>query len=130
MADPTNTPPITYPTVVVGGKQYQLKFGMGALFVLNSWGVDVAHLDAVIAAWTRDKRDLQMVVTLSAASLGRVSDGKWHSESMKPIELADTLLDGEFLALSDAVVATLGKASLGEEAATQPATQMPISTEV
>lgn len=129
MADLIKTPPISYPTVRVGGKEYQLKFGLAAMFRLNTWGVNVAALDSVVEEWARTGRDLQMVITLGSAALGHLVDEKWASAAMTPIQLADTLLDDEFQAFSSGVVASLGKASLVEKSATQPATILPTPAE-
>jgi hypothetical protein len=96
-----NGSPIQYPSITVGGKQYQLRFAHSAWFQLQQWGYRVGDPNAPIP-----------IVALAAASAGEVdARGKWKSAGFaRPVDLTDEMIDGETLASLEApVLEALGK---------------------
>jgi hypothetical protein len=115
--------PVSYPEVTVGGQKYLVRFGMNSIYRLNSWGIKVESLPKAIADYQANGRNVEMIITLIAAALGKVVAGEWESSDLTPQKLADRLRDGEFQALSTAVAESLGGASPAETSApTQPET--------
>ena len=115
--------PVKYPTVIVGGEAFLLRFEMNALFRLNSWGFNVDDIRKTIEEFTANGQSVVLVTTLVASALGRIVDGQWKGANLDPQGLADRLKDGEFANLAEAISNSMGKASLDETSApTQPAT--------
>jgi len=96
---PTGSP-VTYPSITIGGKQYQLRFAHSAWYLLSSWGYEI---NAQIP-----------IVVLAAAAAGEVGpDGRWKSAGFaRPIDLTDAMIEGESLAaLAEPVLEALKKAA-------------------
>ncbi len=114
------TSPITYPTVTVGGREFQLRFGLGAWVQLNKQGIGAAQLAKILQS---DQR-LAMTMQLAAAGLGTFdAEGQWHSLNIDAVELADRLKDGELAQLSEAILPALqaGKGGPAAVASAKPA---------
>lgn len=92
---PTESP-VEYPVMTAGGRNYQLRFGHGAWYQLQSWGFVIGDATRPIP-----------ILALAAAAAGEVdtTTGKWRSAGFaRPLELADAMLPGETLASLDAPV--------------------------
>ena len=107
----TETPPIVYPTVTVGGVTYSLKFGLGSMYRLERAGVNPGNLKAEIQNALAKGRNLDMIFTLLAAALGQVRDGRWVRVEYSAAELADMMESAEFTGLAETIIAALGKVS-------------------
>lgn len=79
--------PIQYPSIVAGGKTYQLRISHTAFFLLQRWGYEPSNPDAEpvpIPVW-------------ACAGAGSVDlAGAWHSAGFKkPYDLIDSMTVGE-----------------------------------
>ena len=95
--------PVTYPSVTVGGKPYQLRFAHSAWFQLQQWGYQIGNPDRPIP-----------IAALAAAAAGEIdSAGKWRSAGFaRVLDLTDAMIEGETLSSLDApVLDALGKAA-------------------
>ena len=95
--------PVTYPSVTVGGKPYQLRFAHSAWFQLQQWGYRIGDPDRPIP-----------IAALAAASAGEVdASGRWRSCGFaRVVDFTDLMQDGETLSSLDApVLEALGKAA-------------------
>lgn len=95
--------PVAYPSITVGGKQYQLRFAHSAWFQLQQWGYKVGDPEVPIP-----------MVALAAASAGEVDQsGRWRSARFaRPLDLTDAMIDGELLgSLDGPVLEALKKAA-------------------
>jgi hypothetical protein len=95
--------PVTYPSVTVGGRQYQLRFAHSAWFQLQQWGYQIGDPDKPIP-----------IVALAAAAAGEVdAAGRWKSAGFtRALDFTDLMIDGETLSSLDApVLEALGKAA-------------------
>lgn len=101
---PSNGSPITYPTIVVGGKTYQLRFSHSAWYQLQIWGFTLGDPNRPIP-----------MLALAAAAAGVVDPvtGAWRSIGFaRPLDLADAMLDSEVLsAIDQPVLDALKKAA-------------------
>lgn len=117
---------IQYPEVIIGGKKYSIRFGMNAIFKLNSWGIRVDSLASVMQEYQQSGRNIEMIVTLAAAALGRMVGGRWKSATFESgQDLADQMLNGEMADLIPKTMDALGKAS---PAGTNSAPTLPETT--
>jgi hypothetical protein len=95
--------PVDYPSITVGGKQYQLRFAHSSWFQLQRWNYEVGNVEKPVP-----------IVALAAAAAGTVdAQGRWHSVAFdRPIDLTDAMIDGETLAsLEGPVLEALKKAA-------------------
>jgi len=95
--------PVAYPSITVGGKQYQLRFAHTAWFQLQQWGYQIGDANRPIP-----------IVALAAAAAGTVGpDGQWKSIRLGSVfDLTDAMIDGETLgSLEGPVLEALGKAA-------------------
>ena len=109
---------ISYPSVTVGGRAYQLRFAHSAWFQLQQWGYRIGDSDRPIP-----------IAALAAASAGEVdASGKWRSAGFaRVVDFTDLMQDGETLSSLDApVLEALGKAA---PKATLSVVQPPAQTE-
>ena len=110
------------PSVKVGGKPYQVRFGQGAFYLLGTWGIDVSRIVEVHNEMIGSGRGREYAMKIAAASLGNYdANGVWRSLGAGPLDVADMLLDGEWEALdSTAWEAFKKKAGLVVIPATAP----------
>jgi hypothetical protein len=91
------------PTVKVGGRSYSVRFSQGAFYLLGTWGIDISRAVQVHNEMIASGRGREYEGKLAAASLGNLdSDGRWRSLGLTPLEVMDSLLDGEWGELSAA----------------------------
>ncbi len=89
------------PTVKVGGRSFSVRFSQSAFYLLGTWGIDVVNAAQVHNRMNDEGRGREYEAKLAAASLGNFdADGRWRSLAMPPLELLDSLLDGEWEALA------------------------------
>lgn len=104
MGERVMTPqPVSYPSVTIGGKAYQLRFAHSAWFQLQQWGYRIGDSDKPIP-----------IAALAAASAGELdTTGKWRSAGFaRVVDFTDLMQDGETLSSLDApVLEALGKAA-------------------
>ena len=109
---------VSYPSVTVGGKSWQLRFAHSAWFQLQQWGYRIGDPDRPIP-----------IAALAAASAGEVdASGKWRSAGFaRVVDFTDLMQDGETLSSLDTpVLEALGKAA---PKATLSVVQPPAQTE-
>ncbi len=94
--------PVSYPSVTVGGKPYQLRYTRSSQFMLEAWGFELSPSVKIPAlAW-------------AAAMVGHVDpSGQFHSAGFKtPLEFTDTIgLEEDLTVLYEAVTEALKKAA-------------------
>jgi len=97
-------PSATVPTVKVGGRSFSIRFSQGAFYLLSTWGIDVSRAVEVHNQMVSTGRAKEYAAKLAAAALGSFDqEGRWRSLGMQPLDLMDSLLDGEWEALDAAV---------------------------
>ena len=107
------TPLATVPTVKVGGRSFGIRYSQGAFYLLGTWGIDVSRAVQVHNEMISAGRGKEYAAKLACAALGNYdADGKWRSLGLPPLEVMDSLLDGEWEAL-DAAAWTEYKKKLG-----------------
>lgn len=118
------SPVAPLPAVRVGGRPYSVRFSQGAFYLLSTWGIDVSRAVQVHNDMISSGRGKEYSAKLACAALGNFdADGKWRSLGLPPLEIMDTLLDGEWEAL-DAAAWDAYKKKLGLVSTTdQPATE-------
>lgn len=112
------------PTVKVGGKEYQIRYGNGAFYLLSTWGIDATSISKTLNEMFRDGRYTEAMYKLAAAGLGTTRNGKWITANLSPLELADALEEDEAATLMNTVWEQFsGKLGLATKktTATQPA---------
>lgn len=116
-------PSATVPTVKVGGRSFGIRFSNGAFYLLGTWGIDVSRAVQVHNEMVAGGRVKEYAAKLACAALGNFdADGRWRSLGLPPLEVMDSLLDGEWEALDAAAWAEYKK-KLGLVTKTeQPAT--------
>jgi hypothetical protein len=105
-------PPISYPTFVLNGKSYIAKFGLGAMYRLETLGINPANLKDEITSMQAAGQNINLILKLAAASLGtETEDGRFHALGLMPEELADSIGESPeaFKALSLVVTQALLK---------------------
>ena len=112
------------PTVKVGGRPYAIRFSQGAFYLLGTWGIDVSRPVQVHNEMIAGGRAKEYAAKIACAALGNFDDqGRWRSLGLSPLEVMDSLLDGEWEALDaaawDAYKKKLGLVSTTEVPATQ-----------
>lgn len=117
----TDTPPVNYPVVNIGGRPYAVKFGIGAAYRLEQQGLRLSQIKQDIVAEVEAGRKLSLIIKLGAAALG-TPGATWAALGLSPEQLADTLLDGEFDPLCKAVMDSLLKRSRPAANGSTPAT--------
>jgi hypothetical protein len=96
-------PSATVPTVKVGGRSFGIRFSQGAFYLLGTWGIDVSRAVQVHNEMISTGRAKEYAAKLACAALGNFdADGKWRSLGLPPLEVMDSLLDGEWEALDAA----------------------------
>lgn len=124
------TTPVVYPVATVGGVRYSIRFGFRALYELNGRGINVAKLKEAIDAYTNKEQWTRAVFDLASAALGNTVNGKWVSSPMTPESLCDSVGEGEFDALSDALIESFwGKPSLAAVKENMAASAQTVSTD-
>jgi hypothetical protein len=113
--------PVAYPTVMIDGELYGIKFTLGSWWRLKERGIDVAKLGDYIAAENAAGRGIELLFTLLSCSLGQQHGKVWRSIGLSPMELADQLLPAQYAELNSAVSQALSKAP--EPAEPAPATK-------
>lgn len=118
----TVTPPVAYPTVNIRGIDYIVKFGLGAMYRMESLGLDMARLREQITAEVEAGRSTQLTFKLLAATLGRQTEKGWEPLGLAPEKLADLMGDDvrQLAVLAEAVKAALVKAQPAETTAQTP----------
>lgn len=101
------TTPVAYPVATVGGVSYSIRFGFRAMYELNGRGINVAKLEEAIDAYTNKEQWTRAVFDLASAALGNFAGDKWVSSPVTPEALCDTIADGEYDKLSDALIEAL-----------------------
>ena len=97
------TPIATTPTVKVGGKSYGLRFSQGAFYLLGTWGIDVGRIVEITNEMIAAGRAREWSAKVAASALGNYdAAGQWRSLGLPPLEVMDSLLDGEWEALDAA----------------------------
>jgi hypothetical protein len=97
------TPLATVPTVKVGGRSFGIRYSQGAFYLLGTWGIDVSRAVQVHNEMISAGRGKEYAAKLACAALGNYdADGKWRSLGLPPLEVMDSLLDGEWEALDAA----------------------------
>jgi hypothetical protein len=117
-----NVSPLSFPRVTVGGKEYQLRFGLGAWCQLSKQGIGSDEITKAL----NSNGKVAMTLQLAASALGHFdSEGVWRSLNLSEVDLADRLVDGEFAALAAAITPALqaGKVGPVAVATVQPATE-------
>jgi hypothetical protein len=85
------------PTVKVGGRPYSVRFSQGAFYLLGTWGIDVSRAVQVHNEMVSGGRFREYMAKLVSASLGNFdAEGRWRSLGLPPLEVMDSLLDGEW----------------------------------
>ena len=96
-------PSATVPTVKVGGRSFGIRFSQGAFYLLGTWGIDVSRAVSVHNEMISSGRAKEYAAKLACAALGNYdSEGRWRSLGLPPLEIMDSLLDGEWEALDAA----------------------------
>lgn len=91
------------PTVKVGGRPYAIRYSQAAFYLLGTWGIDVGSAVSVHNGMIAAGRGREYEAKLACAPLGSFdAEGRWHSLGLSPLEVMDSLLDGEWEALSAA----------------------------
>jgi hypothetical protein len=120
---------ITYPEIIIDGTAYKLKFGMGAMFRLEKYGLDPSQVRDMIIGESNAGRKTQLTFKLLAACLGNEgTGGRWKPAGFDPEALADMLSPQETELVAQKIIAAMVKAPPEGEATaqTQPATPAPI----
>lgn len=118
------------PVVQIGGRPYSIRFSQGAFYLLGTWGIDVSRPVAVHNDMIASGRSKEYAAKIACAALGNFdADGRWRSLGLPPLEVMDSLLDGEWEALDaaawDAYKKKLGLVSTTEApATTDPSTKI------
>lgn len=100
--------PVTYPSIVVGGILYQLRYTRSATFLLQAWGMDPLHAPALAYA-------------AAMAGFGDAA-GNWKSAGFRnPVEFTDCFsltddLDPIYAAVEEAIKKVAPKATVTLEA--------------
>lgn len=116
------------PTVKVGGRSYSVRFSQGAFYLLSTWGIDISRAVQVHNEMVGSGRAKEYAAKLACASLGNLdADGKWRSLGLTPLEVMDSLLDGEWEAL-DAAAWDAYKKKLGLVSTTEASPTTDLST--
>ena len=90
------------PTVKVGGRSYSVRWSQAAFYLLGTWGVDVGAAVSVHNRMIAEGRGREYEAKLACAPLGNLdAEGRWHSLALSPLEVMDSLLDGEWGPLSE-----------------------------
>jgi hypothetical protein len=112
------------PAVKVGGKDYRIRFSNGAFYLLSKWGIDVTQISRILNEMFQENRYTEAMYKLAAAGLGNQNAaGNWKTAGIDPLELADTLLDGEADLLMEVTwQAFAGKLGLDTTTKTMPTT--------
>ncbi len=109
---PEATPPIVYPRVLIDGVSYAVKFGLGAAFRLERYGMNATQLKSDITAEVAAGRNVQLICKLAAAGLGNPTpDGHWIPVSFSPEQIADMVPEKDFGALAEAITQAMLKVS-------------------
>lgn len=97
--------PVEYPSILVGGKSYELKHSQSAIYQLNKWG------------WQPGDVDRPIPIEAWAASMAGTVDplGNWTSAEFKtPVQMLDRMTDTEpFVSLVEPVFEALKKVMPG-----------------
>jgi hypothetical protein len=113
-------PSATVPTVKVGGRSFGIRYSQGAFYLLSTWGIDVSRAVQVHNEMISSGRTKEYAAKLACAALGNFdADGKWRSLGTPPLEVMDSLLDGEWESL-DAAAWGEYKKKLGLVTTTEP----------
>ena len=116
------------PTVKVGGRPYAIRFSQGAFYLLGTWGIDVSRPVQVHNEMIAGGRAKEYAAKIACAALGNFDDqGRWRSLGLSPLEVMDSLLDGEWEAL-DAAAWDAYKKKLGLVSMTEAPTIPDLST--
>ena len=117
--------PIVAPhfAVKVGGRSYSIRFSQGAFYLLGTWGIDVSRAVQVHNEMVSSGRGQEYARKIACAGLGNFDqDGRWRSLGLSPLDVMDSLLDGEWEAI-DAAAWSEYKKKLGLVSTTEaPAT--------
>lgn len=117
------------PVVKIGGRPYSVRFSQGAFYLLGTWGIDVSRAVTVHNEMVTSGRAKEYAAKIACASLGNFdSEGRWRSLGLPPLEVMDSLLDGEWEILDaaawDAYKKKLGLVSTtGVQPTTDPSTK-------
>lgn len=124
-----NIEPVQYPTIEIQGTQYQIRFGLGALFRLEQLGISADSL----AQFSKPSdeggglpagKTIQTLCAVLSATLGTQPNGSWIPIGKSPEQVADMLTPADFAALLPVMQGGLAKASPAEKTgATLPAEQ-------
>ena len=106
----TDTPPIAYPTLEIGGRTYSLKFALGARYRLELAGVNASNISAGILQEIAAGRNISLVLKLAAAALGTQDGGTWIPAGLTAEALADSLPEARLGEVGAAVLEALVKA--------------------
>lgn len=124
MNSASNGSPVDYPVVEINGVQFKVKFGLGALYRLERFGISAQDLSGTIERDVAAGRNLQTLFAILAAALGTEdASGSWKPIGLTPEALADMLPTEKLGELSAAISLASGKVSPVETVATLPATE-------
>jgi hypothetical protein len=88
MASLPNGSPVEYPILILDGVEYQIRFGLGALYRLEKAGISVDQIDS--ASVLAGGKPLHTILTLLSFTLGRENDdGTWETIGYTAEQLAD-----------------------------------------
>lgn len=104
------TPPVEYPRFFLRGKEYHLKFGLGAMYRLEQMGLNPGNLKEEILAYQKEGKNIKLVLVLAAASLGTLEGETFTGLGLTPEQIADAVSDSNrFAELAAAVTSALVK---------------------
>jgi len=125
MSNALNGSPVDYPSVEINGVRFKVKFGLGAMYRLEKFGIALQDLGGTIERDVAAGRNLQTLFAILAAALGTEdAAGAWKPIGLTPEQLADMLPTEKLGELSAAISIASGKVSPVATEAIPPATEM------
>jgi hypothetical protein len=103
------TSAIEHLTVEIKGVQYQIRFGLGALYRLEKYGLSAANIGTEM----KEGKNLTTIFAVLASTLGNSgAGGKWIPLGISPEQLADMVPMDQLAELSAAISTAASKVSL------------------
>lgn len=97
------------PSIILGGTLYHSRFSMGAMYRLESMGLNITQWDDTVRAEVEAGRNVQLTCKIASACLGTMVRGKWTPAPFSAEELADMIDPAEAKSLRTLIVETMEK---------------------
>lgn len=112
------TPPIEWPRISVAGVEYVLRFSCGAIYRLESMGIDATNPQGT-------NQPMHQLFAMLACTLGREENGRWQTIQLKPEEIADAIPPEDLPRINAAIQEARIKVPQVETPAIPPASSEP-----